>query len=43
VGQNQMHCLKQNKWHDLVSESRLEGSKINLSYQIGAGGFSFRV
>jgi hypothetical protein len=25
VEQVQMHCLDQNKWHQIVSESRLKG------------------
>jgi hypothetical protein len=37
-----MHFAYQNKWHQLVSVSRLKVKKIKISYQIGGGGFRFR-
>jgi hypothetical protein len=33
--------LDQNKWHQLVSERWLKGSKIDIDYQIGEGKFRF--
>jgi hypothetical protein len=42
VGHGRIHCLGQNKQHELVSESQLKRNNIDMIYQIGADGFRFK-